>query len=291
MNALTNVINKDLIGPYENRISVCQANGLLWASIDQWCLLLKAPYFLPDVLKHSAESQATLLKGGPYKATFGPTAVYRWPPIAAALDLWHRNWMVKVSRGEHTQMTTSLRNESEQFARSVAKLKAWGYELQERELQAAMNSQVVVQQLSTGVMDVSQAMQAIRLLAQSTQAVLEKHESDILDHEERLDEMKRELPALRSPDTFVTIKQRCAERAVALGMIVQGRMNLTQACGQHLQKLGATKGPSQSERLDGSSFITEVSTWRRKDIDAAIKHYLPDLEPSRHIGDINDITG
>ncbi|WP_292935971.1 hypothetical protein [Noviherbaspirillum sp.] len=277
MSLLTSVTNYTLIGPYENQVSIYHANGLVWATIEQWCSALKAPYFLPDMLRNSVEAQAALLKGGPYTAMMGTSKVYRWPPIAAALDLWHRNWMVRVSKGEHTTMPTSLRNESEQFARNVSKLKAWGYELQERELQAAINSKGSVQTSSSVPMDVAHAMQAIRTLAQATQAVLEKHESEILEHGEQLDQIKREMPAFRSPDEFVTIKQRCIERALAFGKIVQGRMNLTQACGQYLQKSGAEKGPLQAERLDGSAIITEVATWQRKDIDAAIKHYMPEL--------------
>jgi hypothetical protein len=183
-----------------------------------------------------------------------------------------------VSKSEHTLMPIQLRTESEQFAKCVARLKAWGYELQERELQAAINSQVVPQPAPTPPMDPSRAMDAIRLLAQSTQAFLEKHESEILDHEDRIEEMKRELPVFRAPDAFVTVKQRCLERALAIGVIVQGRMNLTQACGHYLQRHGAEKGPAQSERLDGSNVITDFATWRRKDIDMAINHFLPELD-------------
>lgn len=278
MYALTGVTNTTLTGPYENQIGVYHSGGLVWATVEQWCSVLKAPYFLPEVLKTSAETQSSLLRGGPYKAVFASVTAYRWPPIAAALDLWHRNWMVAVSKGDHTKMPLSLRHESEQFAKNVARLKAWGYELQERELQAAMNSQTTTQSTSSGLVDISHAIEAIKSLAQATQIVLEKHESQISNHEVQIEEMKRGLPAFRAPDAFVTIKQRFLERALSFGTVVQGRMNLSQACGQYLQKSGAEKGQSLPERIDGTAVIKDVATWRREDIDAAIKHYVPDLD-------------
>lgn len=274
---MTDATTTTLTGPFDNPVTVYHSNGLIWASIDQWCSVLQAPYFLPDKLRTSAETQASLLRGGPFSATFGNDKAYRWPPIAAALDLWHRNWMISVSKGEHTTLATNLRSESERFARNVARLKAWGYELQERELQTAMKAKMTPVPASSGMLDAAQAMEAIRLLAHATETILVKHENELAEHQEQLVEIKREMPAFRDPEEFVTIKQRCLEQALPFGAIVQGRMNLTQAVGQYLQKSGCIKGPSRQERLDGSSIITEVATWKRSDIDKSIKHYVPDL--------------
>jgi hypothetical protein len=270
-------IRTTLVGPFDNSVTVYHFNDLVWATIEQWCKVLQAPYFLEEKLRKAADAQAALLKGGPFTVKFDGVTAYRWPPIAAALDLWHRNWMVQVSKGEHATLQTTLRAESEAFARNVARLKAWGYELQERELQAAKSANTPVRPSASGVLDVAQAMEAIRLLAQATETVLVKHESELADHEGRLLEMKREMPAFRDPNEFVTVKQRCLERALPFGKIVAGRMNLTQACGQYMQKQACQKGASIQERLDGSSMITEVATWRRSDIDKAIQSYMPEL--------------
>lgn len=281
MNALTNAKNTSLNGPFDNSVTVYHANGLIWGSIEQWCKVLQAPYFMPEYMRVTAENQAALLKGGTYSASCGGIKVYRWPAIAAALDLWHRDWMIKVSKGELGKMETNKRAESTQFARNVARLKAWGYELQERELQNAMNSRMTSEQSTSGladVNDVNQAMQAIQILALATQTVLAKHDADIEKHEDRLDDLKRETPTFRDPDGFVTVKQRCQERSAPFGIVVEGRMNLPQACGHFLQKNGYQKGSSQKERLDGSSLMTDVATWRRIDIDHAIKFYMPEFE-------------
>lgn len=275
MNELVGVKNTSLIGPHENSIQIHNANNLVWASVEQWCALLRAPYFFPDELRRTASLQAALLKGGPYEALIGKVVVYRWPPIAAALDLWHRNWMVAVSLNKHTTMASNLRAESEGFARGIAKLKAWGYELQERELQAALSTQIVQPNVSaTRSMEVSQAMKAIETLAQATQIVLLQHEQEILSNKNQINEICRDLPSRRDPEEFITIKQRCVERAISSGLIVKGRMNLSQACGQLMNKAGMQKGKTQSERLDGSSIVTAVTTWRRGDIDLAIEQLM-----------------
>lgn len=278
MNELRNIKSATVVGPHENSIQIHNANNLVWASVEQWCLLLRAPYFFPAELTRTASVQAALLKGGPFEATIGGQIVYRWPPIAAALDLWHRNWMVAVSQNKHTSMALNLRSDSETFAKGISKLKTWGYELQERELQAALSVQIAQPQaFSARSMDVNHAMKAIETLAQATQVVLLQHESEIISNKTQIEEIRRDLPSYRSPDECITIKQRCVERALSSGLIVKGRMNLSQACGQYMIQMGMKKGKNQSERLDGSSMITEVATWRRCDIDVAIDQLMNGL--------------
>ena len=278
MDALTNAKNTTLCGPFNNSATVYHANGLVWGKIEQWCNVLQAPYFMPEFMKKHAEIQASLLKGGTYSASCGGIKVYRWPAIAATLDYWHRDWMIKVTRNEIALMETNKRAESERFARNVALLKAWGYELQERELQNAMNARMTSEQSATGLADVTQAMQAIQTLALATQTVLANHDATLDKHADKLDDLKREAPAFRDSEGFVTVKQRCQERSAPFGIVVEGRMNLPQACGQFLQKNGCQKGSSQKERLDGSSLMTDVATWRRIDIDRALNFYMPEFE-------------
>lgn len=278
MTSLTNAKNTKIEGPFNNSVSVYHANGLVWGSVEQWCSVLQAPYFMPEYLSRNAETQAALLKGGNYSASCGGKKVYRWPAIAAALDFWHRDWMVKVAQNQVSMMETSKRGESERFAKNIAKLKAWGYELQERELQNAMNSKMTAEQSESGIADVSQAMQAIQSLASATQTVLLKHGATLDSHEGKLNELKNEAPAFRDPEGYITVKQRCLERFVPFSVVVEGRMNLPQACGQYMQKQGFQKGSSQKERLDGSSLMTDVATWKRQDIDQAINYYMPEFE-------------
>lgn len=278
MHELTNVGSTKMIGPYENSIVIHNSNNLIWATVEQWCSLLRAPYFFPAELSRSASIQAALLKGGPFSAILGGNEVYRWPPIAAALDLWHRNWMVAVSQNKHTSLSTNLRAESESFAKSISKLKAWGYELQERELQAALSIQTKQSQAAQArSMDVSQAMKAIESLAQSTQVVLLHHEAEIYSNKVQIEEIRRDLPSQRSPEDFITIKQRCFEKALSPETIVKGRMNLSQACGQYMTKMNMSKGRKLFERLDGSAMVSEVGTWRRGDIDSAIAVLMNDI--------------
>jgi hypothetical protein len=278
MNELTNVGSTKMTGPYDNSIVIHNSNNLIWATVEQWCLLLRAPYFFPAELSRTASLQAALLKGGPFSATVGGNVAYRWPPIAAALDLWHRNWMVAVSQNKHTAMPTNLRAESEAFAKGISKLKAWGYELQERELQAALNIQTKQSPASNArSMDVSQAMKAIESLAQATQVVLLHHEAEIHLNKIQIEEMRRDLPILRPPDEFISIKQRCFEQALSPETIVKGRMNLSQACGQYMNKMNMLKGRKIQERLDGSAMVSDVGTWRRSDIDSAIATLMNDM--------------
>ena len=112
-----------LAGPFDEEVIVYHSNGLLWASIAQWCSVLKTPYFMPEYLAKAAESNSSLMKGGPFTTAIEGLKVYRWPPIAAALDSWHRSWMVIVAKGEHATMPLNKRKESERFALNISKLK------------------------------------------------------------------------------------------------------------------------------------------------------------------------
>lgn len=281
MNRGTAVTKTKLAGPFDEEVVVYHSDGLLWASIAQWCSVLKTPYFMPDYLVKAAESNSSLMKGGPFTTTVEGTKVYRWPPIAAAIDSWHRSWMVTVAKGEHAALPLNKRKESERFALNVARLKQWGYELQERELQSVMTSKMTPNQSATGLAEVNQAIQAIQSLAQVTRTALETHGEALDEHNERIIDIEKSDPLRRDSNAFVTVKQRCLERALSLAFVVEGRMNLSQACGQYLQKAGSCKGPVSKERLDGSSLIVEVATWRRIDIDSAIEHYLPDFAMPR----------
>jgi len=278
MKALTDASRITLVGPFENSISLYHANGLVWASVEQWCRVLEAPYFMPDFFRRHAEAQLIHLKAGTFIASCGGVTVYRWPPIAATLDLWYRSWMTKVTKNEIGLMDKEKRAASEHFARNIARLKAWGYELQERELQNAMNARMTQGQSTSGLADVNHAINAIQTLATATQAALTKHDIKLTNHETRIDGIERSTPALRDPQAFVTVKQRCLERSLPFAVVVEGRMNLAQACGQYLQRAGMQKGSSQKERLDGSSLMADVATWRRMDIDKAIDSYMPDVQ-------------
>lgn len=281
MEPESKIANTKLPGPYDNEVIVYHSNGLIWGTIAQWCSVLKAPYFIPEYLSKTAELQSQVMKGGPYTAVAQGEKIFRWPPIAAALDVWHTNWMRKVTKGEHTTMPQNKREASEQFAKNMAQLKQWGYELQERELQSAMAGKMTPAQVTTGMAEVNQAIQAIRSLAFATQDVLEKHEEKFGEHSVRLDDIEQRDPVNRDPKEFVTVKQRCLERALPFGVLVEGRMNLSQACGQYLQKSGVEKGATIKERLDASNIITDVATWRRFDIDVAIEHFFPELPVPR----------
>lgn len=267
--------NTKLIGPYDNDVTVYHSNGLVWATVRQWCSVLDAPYFMPEYLDVHAEESSKRLKNGHYCVTVKGKRLYRWPAIAASLDMWHRNWMVRVSKKEHITMGRNERAASETFALKMALLKQWGYELQERELQQATSKGMTQTEPASGLADINQAIQAIQGLAHVTHQVLEKHAEAISEHELRIAGIESTDPGLRDPRAYVTVKQRCAELAISLGFIVDGKMNVTQACGYYLQKEGYSKGTAVKERLDGVNRIVEVATWRREDIDEAIRHYLP----------------
>ncbi|MBS1196500.1 MAG: hypothetical protein H6R18_285 [Proteobacteria bacterium] len=277
MDSEPTISQTKLAGPFEEEVVVYHSNGLIWGTISQWCSVLKAPYFMPEYLNKAAETNAAAMKGGPYSTAIQSGKLYRWPPIAASLDNWYSAWMRKVAKGEHTLMEYNKRLASERFALNMAQLKQWGYELQERELQAAMSTKMTPTQSTSGLAEVNQAIEAIQSLAQVTRRALERHEDAIDEQSERIDDIEQSDPARRDPKAFITVKQRCLERSLSVAFVVEGRMNLCQACGQFLQKSGVEKGQPIKERLDGSNVIVDVAAWRREDIDDAIEYYLPDF--------------
>lgn len=269
MHGLANAKTIKMSGPFDNSGSVYHCDGLIWASVQQWTSVLRVPYFLVDFLERAADLQAHTLKGGPFAASCSGYKVFRWPPIAAALDKWHRDWMAKCLEGKIPH-ELNLRLESEQFAKSILQLKEWGYALQERELQEAMRVRLNPQQATDGIAGVEQAMRAIQSLANATETVLTKHGT-------RLRSLENLSPALREPAEFISVKQRCAELGLPVSIVVDGRMNLSQAVGHHLGRSGCSKGDKFMERLDGRGMMTEVSTWKRSDIDVAIAQFVPEM--------------
>lgn len=277
MEPLKNAQRTEVTGPFDNTIAVYHSDGLIWASIAQWCKVLQAPYFMPDYFEKFAEVRAASMKGGPFVAACTGVRVFRWPPIAATLDKWHRNWMEAVVRGDLPK-ETNKRRESERFAKNILQLKEWGYSLQEREIQHLMQSRMTPEQAATGTVEVDQAMQAIQSLAQATHVTFTKQGESIEQHEGRINELEKTSPVYRDPEAFVTVKQRLLELGLPFGILIVGRRNLANVCGDALERSSATRGSKQRERADGNGLTFEVGTWRRVDIDKAIKEYVPDMQ-------------
>lgn len=282
MENLVKPTRTDLEGPFGNSVSVFHSDGLIWASVDQWMKVLQAPYIMKDFLDKVVPAKSALMKGGQYSAICGGVKVFRWPPIASGLDSWQRNWLIKKQEGVGL-MPQNERSAAEKFALSIEKLKFWGYELQERELQAAMKSRMSPEQADSGVTDTSQAMQVIKSLAQSTFAELEDHGNKLSKHNSDIRRLKETNAVDRDPDEFVTVKQRILERSLPHAMIVSGRLNLSEACGQNLKAKGKEKGGTVMERLEGNSLTASASLWRRRDIDEAIDEFMPTGDSPRQL--------
>lgn len=282
MENLIKPIRTDLDGPFNNSVSVFHSNGLIWASVDQWMKVLQAPYFMKDFLEKTVPAKSALMKGGQYSAICGGIKVFRWPPIASGLDSWQRSWLSQKTDGLGL-MPQNERAAAETFARNIERLKFWGYELQEKELQGAMKSRMSPEQTDSGVTDASQAMQVIKSLAQSTFTELEVHGSKISKHDVDIRRLKETNAVDRDPDEFVTVKHRILERSLPHAMIVSGRLNLSEACGQYLKSKGKEKGGTVMERLEGNSLTAPASLWRRMDIDEAIDEFMPSGDAPRQL--------
>lgn len=68
------------------------------------------------------------------------------------------------------------------------------------------------------------------------------------------------------------------ELGLPFGILIVGRRNLANVCGDALERKGAMRGSKQRERADGNGLAFEVGTWRRIDIDRAIKEFVPDMQ-------------
>jgi hypothetical protein len=141
-----------------------------------------------------------------------------------------------------------------------------------------MQSKMTPEQVATGTVEVDQAMQAIQSLAQATHASFTKQGQNIDLHEGRITELEKTSPVYRDPEGFVTVKQRLLELGLPFGILIVGRRNLANVCGDALERSCAMRGSKQRERADGNGLTFEVGTWRRADIDKAIKKYVPDMQ-------------
>ena len=88
------------------------------------------------------------------------------------------------------------------------------------------------------------------------------------------------MAVLRDQNAFISVKQAIAEQGLdssLMPLYPNSRENLSSLIGRFLKKRGVEQGPNIVARLDGKSLSTEMNTYRRGDIYAALNE-LKDIK-------------
>lgn len=232
-----------------------------WASGDAWLRGIHCPSDLRPRMMSLVETNVLRLEKEDGEAYSGvkPDGErwYRWPAIEEALDAWAQS--VNSSKVQE-RMTDS----QELLYRVYRLVKKWGRELKEKAIAQRLRGN------GTAVQG-GELSEALTALAKLCGAGFQKQELINHQHDERISTI--EAVSLKDPDEFVDVKSRFAEVGRATDITVPGtKLTEAQWVGIHLTKvMGAETGKSRMARLEGCSQVREVNTYRRRDIDAAVR--------------------
>lgn len=231
------------------------ADGKVYASAESWARALGHPIKPQlDVLLLSAAENIRISFGDETELEHQGIKVYAWPAVATALRVWDHAYVEHGFKGPGWPETARVAYDS--MHESYQKLLYWGYKLQEDALASRFAKLPAV---SPQIND--------RLLAaiESLAPRLSQYDAKINEHDLVIITLKSDAPFMREPKEFITAKQACFE----LGrdpwwLINQGsRLTLAQVVGNTLTERGAENGEKRMERLEGSSVIKSVNTYRR----------------------------
>jgi hypothetical protein len=218
-----------------------------------------------DYFEQNLAIQATLKKdfsGGHLAATFENRTVYRWHAVAEALRAFDRAYY----KGEYRAKTTNARREVDVFHERYERLVAWGHDLQERAITAALRkgqeprSSATEHQLATAI-------------AQAIAPRFQLHDKKLHEHDVVIGAIKDAVPTLQDSNELITVRQALAEKGFdpnEMPFHPDSRENIASVVGQFLSKKGVTRGAPRVSRLEGTIKEVPTNTYRRHDIYAAL---------------------
>ena len=170
--------------------------------------------------------------------------------------------MVIISGEESKKVAGGEQKEIKQFYENYDRLVSWGYDLQERALSSALN---VTNDRTTPVTQET----LIETVKQAVAPRLHAHDEKLHEHDIVIEELKEAAPMLRDKDEFITVRQAISEQALdpeSMPRHPQSKETLPGLAGQMLKDKGVELGANEITRLEGQSFMSEVRTYRRRDI-------------------------
>lgn len=239
-------------------------DGAPYATADYWRNALSYPLEseFSIHLTYACTKQEARGKVARVKAESGEL-LYRWGVVERALrGTWSKftngklRHIVLNDQGTRTDVWAPWMERYEELI-------DWGTGLQEQALVATARALPVAPQLSVG----GHLAAALGLLNET----VEHHSQTLTVHESEIEGLKQRIT--RDPSEHLTTVAFCAEipRDPSELPIPSYRQNLAELLGAYCAKAGMSPGPKVITRLSGNSMLREINTWRRCDLQAALR--------------------
>jgi hypothetical protein len=181
-------------------------------------------------------------------------SVYRWHPVDDSLIVFSSEYE-KHGFKKRTLLETA---QFDNLYSNFRAIRNWGRDLQE----AAISGSVAA---GTAISPTASPTELIALALQQLAPQVQSHEVKLIEHDEQIASLQRSRPIERDPMGWVTVKAAIAELGLDASVLpIPGlKWNLAQVAGQRLVECGSELGTPVSARLDASSRVFPVNTYRR----------------------------
>lgn len=269
MKLLTEVTKMTDLSPGGTQLKYLLSGARVYASAKSWARALRVPECRKVWFETGLARIAVLKKdlaGGELEMMYLNTPVYRWHAVAEQLRAFDREW----NKTQYNSRPKQEQKELEQFYENYDRLVSWGYDLQERALSSALNPTLAATSPIT-------QETLIETMKEVVAPRLRDHDDKLRQHDVVIAEIVDAVPALRDQDEFITVKQAISEKGYDSTMMPlhpQSHENLSGLTGRILKDHNAEQGGSVLARIDGQSLSTEVKTYRRRNIYAALDEIM-----------------
>lgn len=234
----------------------------VWASWDVWVRTLAVPIALQARLLVSVKAGATEQSkewGEPFDLPDEEgQSWFRWHAVDDGLAAWAHRLRERIGRGDATRTFdhADLTEDERHLVSNYKAIRKWGRDLQERALSGAVTTAVAKTSSPNNTVALAQAMALIAGVQQ--------------DHENRIVVIEGKIN--RDPAEFIDAKSFVIEEGIAPDRLVPGTKLVVQSwLGMQLKEAGAEQGPESRTRLEGTSRVVIVNTYRRRDLAIALK--------------------
>ena len=233
----------------------------VWAPWDVWSRVLVIPTPLQVRLLASVQAGANEQNrewGEPFELPDPKgNSWFRWHAVDDGLAGWAHRLRDRIGKGDATRTlkTADLNEDERLLAKNYKAIRKWGRDLQERALSGAV----------TAAAGKPQPLDNATALAQALALVVGVQK----DHETRI--VVIESKVHRNLDEFIDAKSFVIEQGISPDRLVPGTKLVIQSwLGMKLTEVGAEKGPEIQTRIEGTTRVVTVNSYRRRDLQSAL---------------------
>lgn len=180
--------------------------------------------------------------------------VYRWHPVDDSLLAFDREY----EKHKFEKRSPLEKAQFDNLHSNFMAIRNWGRDLQEAAISGAVAT-------GRAITPAASPTELIALALQQLAPQVASHEVKLIEHDEQIAALVRSRPIERDPMGWVTVKAAIAELGLDSSVLpIPGlKWNLSQVAAQRLSEVSAERGSPVSARLEASSHIVAVNTYRR----------------------------